>query len=197
MGQVAPAHTIEFRVVASEGERHAFKLERIFWTLLEAAASGDQERLGAYITKVLSNGDGAQNKSSLLRAHAADWMRRKLGEVSATSLARRSLGSVVLAAPTPCFVITPQNTIDLRNAAFMELLQAQSEADPTPAATVRVSFQTDIKTLRQAAHNRTVSTVTDKVAIHVGMRASHHQARIALLDSVNGQPVGMLVFLTT
>lgn len=190
-------HEVEFRVVSSQGTRHALKLERIFWMLLEAAASASKDRLGPYIGKVLTTASGEQSKSSFLRAHAADWMRRRLMDISATSLARKSLGSIVLAAPTPCFVVTPQNTVEAQNQAFMDLLKARSESAGPALPAIRITFRTDIRTLYAALRDRPSGHHSDYVTIHVGPRASEHQARIAMLSSVSGQPTGIMVFLTT
>jgi predicted DNA-binding ribbon-helix-helix protein len=190
-------HEIEFRVVSSQGTRHALKLERIFWMLLEAAASASRDRLGPYIGKVLTTASGEQSKSSFLRAHAADWMRRRLVEISATSLARKSLGSIVLAAPMPCFVVTPQNTVEVQNQAFMDLLKARSESTGSALPAIRITFRTDIRTLYAALRDRPSGHHSDYVTIHVGQHASEHQARIAMLASVSGQPAGIVVFLMT
>jgi predicted DNA-binding ribbon-helix-helix protein len=192
----ADPHAIEFRVVSFDGIRHSLKLERIFWTLLEAAASAERERLGAYISKVVAGADTANSKSSVLRAHAADWMRRKLVDISSKSLARKSLQGVVLAAPTPCFVVTAQNAIEMQNEAFLALLSARAGPnDPRRPDAIRITFRTDIKTLRERFREKPASFLTDQVIIHIGGQRAQHQARIASIDAVGGQVAALLVYI--
>jgi hypothetical protein len=100
-----------------------------------------------------------------------------------------------LAAPTPCFVVTPQNTLDLQNQAFMAFLKARSDTSDTALPLIRITFRTDIRTLHAALRDRPASHQLDYVTIHVGQRTSEHEARIGLLTSVNGQPAGLIVFL--
>lgn len=188
---------VEFRVVTSEGVRHALKLERIFWSLLEAAAATERQRLGGYIAKVLGTRGPTNNKTSLLRTHSAEWMRRKLIEVSANSLSRKVLNGVVIAAPTPCFVVTPGNAIEMQNAAFLEMLNARISGEAIGSATVRINFHSDLATLYKKFDERPVPFLTDQVIIHVGSARSRHEARIVAVDQVGGRGRGLLVFLTT
>ena len=190
---------VEFRVVTSEGVRHALKLERIFWSLLEAAASTERQRLGGYIAKVLGKGGPTKNKTSLLRTHSADWMRRKLIEVSANSLSRKALNGVVLAAPTPCFVVTPTNAIEMQNAAFLEMLNARVAGEAIGSATIRINFHSDLATLHKKFDERPVPYLIDQVIIHVGTERSRHEARLVAIDQAGGRGRGrgLLVFLTT
>ena len=196
-GALADPSTVDFRVVTFEGARHALKLERIFWSLLEAAAAASNERLGAYISRIIANSAEATNKSSLLRSHAADWMRRKLVDVSASSLSRRSLNGIVQAAPTPCFVVTPQNAIEIQNAAFLDLLNARAGDEGIGAATIRIAFHSELRTLNAKFEQRPVPFLTDWVNIDVGGNRSRHEARIVSIDTISGRGTGLLVFLTT
>lgn len=199
-GQVAgrpDPSIVEFRVVTSEGVRYALKLERIFWSLLEAAASTERQRLGGYIAKVLGKGGPTKNKTSLLRTHSAEWMRRKLVEVSANSLSRKALSGVVLAAPTPCFVVTPTNAIEMQNAAFLEMLNARVAGDAIGSATIRINFHSDLSSLHKKFDERPVHFLTDQVIIHVGSERSRHEARLVAVDHAGGRSRGFLVFLMT
>lgn len=182
--------------MSHNGVRHALKLERIFWDLLEAAASAARERPGAYVARVLNGSEASQNKTSLLRSHCAEWLRRKLVELSASSVGRQSLRSIVLSAPCPCFVVTAKNAIEVQNEAFIRLLQELSSEAPAGAPPpIRIAFQSGIEALRAQSHEKPGALISDTVTVHVGSQASRHQARIAMLDAINGQPIGLLVYL--
>lgn len=192
------ASFIEFRVVSSEGVRHSLKLERIFWTLLEAAAGSERQRLGAYISDVVERAASANSKSSVLRTHAADWMRRKLIDVSSKGLSRRSLAGVVAAAPVPCIVITVHNVVEMQNEAFLALLHARTNVDSAvQTETIRIAFHSSFNTLREKLRERPASYLTDQVIIEIGGQRSQHQVRIASIESVGGQAAAFLVYLVS
>jgi len=189
---------IEFRVVSSDGVRHSLKLERIFWTLLEAAASGERQRLGAYISGVVERAAGDNSKSSLLRTHAADWMRRKLIDISSKGLSRRSLSAVVSAAPVPCLVVTVNNVVEMQNEAFLTLLHARSNLDGgLQADTIRIAFRSSFNALREKLREKPASYLTDQVTIEISGQRSEHQARIASIETIGGQAAALLVYLVT
>lgn len=189
-----PSHAVQFRVMSHSGVRHALKLERIFWELLEAAASSARERPGAYVARLISGASGDQNKTSLLRTHCADWLRRKLVELSAQSIGRQSLRSIVLAAPGPCFVVNAKNAIEWQNEPLIRLLQSLTDADIAKPA-IRITFQSGIETLRTSFREKPSARLSDVVTLHVGDRTSRHRATIAMLESINSQPAGLLVYL--
>ena len=60
-------HFIDFRVVAFKGTRYALKLESIFWRVLKVAATSKNERLGAYIARILDRCPADINKTSAVR----------------------------------------------------------------------------------------------------------------------------------
>lgn len=180
--------------MSHNGVRHALKLEQIFWELLEAAASSARERPGAYVAQLLAGASGDQNKTSLLRTHCADWLRRKLVELSNQSVGRQSLRSIVLSAPCPCFVVNAKNAIETQNEPFIRLLQSLSDAEPAKPA-IRITFQSGIETLRANYREKPNARLTDVVTLHVGNRTSRHRAAIAMLESINAQPAGLLVNL--
>jgi predicted DNA-binding ribbon-helix-helix protein len=189
---------IEFRVVSFDGVRHSLKLERIFWKLLEAAAGSERQRLGAYISGVVERAAGANSKSSVLRTHAADWMRRKLIDISSKGLSRRSLSAVVSASPVPCIVVTVHNVVEMQNEAFLALLHAQTDPDRNATAeTIRITFQSSFNTLREKLREKPASYLTDQVIIEIGGRRSHHRARIASIESMGGQAAALLVYLVS
>lgn len=188
------AHSVQFRVMSHNGIRYALKLERVFWELLEAAASSSRERPGVYVARLLANAASDQNKTSLLRSHCAEWLRRKLMELSAASIGRQSLRSIVLAAPSACFVVTSKNIIETQNDQFIRLLQSLTE-DTALQPPIRITFQSGIDALRTSFREKPTALLADIVTVHVGSRTSRYRATIAMLESINGQPTGLLVYL--
>ncbi len=188
---------VDFRVVAHKGERYALKLERIFWRVLKVAATAKNERLGAYIAKVVDQCGADENKTSLVRVHVVAWLNQKLIDISAESVTRKTLNNLVNAAPVPCFIISDQNKIDHQNEAFLNLLkQRLEEQSPGRQPEIRISFQSNFSTLLDNLKSSSVNSVRDRLVLHVGAEKSEYQARIVLIETGAGTSLGMLVYLS-
>lgn len=188
---------VDFRVVAHKGARYALKLERIFWRVLKVAATAKNERLGAYIAKIVDQCPADENKTSLVRVHVVAWLNQKLIDISAESVTRKTLNNLVKAAPVPCFIISDQNKIDHQNEVFLTLLKQRLEAQSAGRPPeIRISFQTNFTTLLENLKSSSVNSVKDRLFLHVGAEKSEYQARIVLIETGAGTSLGMLVYLS-
>jgi predicted DNA-binding ribbon-helix-helix protein len=195
--EVHDSTLVDFRVVTHKGARHALKLERIFWRVLKVAATARNERLGAYVAKIVDHCAAGDNKTSLVRVHVVTWLNQKLIEISGESVTRKTLNNLVNAAPVPCFIISDQNRIDHQNEAFLGLLkQRLEEQSPGRQPEIRIGFQSNFATLLDNLKSSSVNSVKDRLFLHVGAEKSEHQARIVLLESGAATSLGMLVYLS-
>lgn len=185
---------IEFRVVAHDRVRHALKLEGIFWKILECASAESHERIGAYVSRIVAGVSVDGNKTSALRAHAAQWICARLLDISARSFPLKSLFSLVNATPVPCFVVAGSNAIECQNEAFLSYLR--SFIGPVvDDAEIKINFRMDLVTLRSQLQAKPDGYVVDNVIMQSGERKQDAQARIIPMPAQGGQQARLIVYL--
>jgi predicted DNA-binding ribbon-helix-helix protein len=192
----ASLHLVDLRVVSHNGVRRAFKLERVFWKILEFAATSKKQRLGAYIAEIVGATGKDDNRTSLLRVHAAEWLSRRLIDSSAKGLAPKTLASIVLSVPSPCFSIDNENRITSQNEPFLKFLQPiVGDGKGDTNAAVRVTFQRDMKAIRELLKQSPRPFVDDRAVIQSASQRTECEARIVSLDTLHGRTMGLLVIL--
>lgn len=195
-GGATASATQEFRVLSHEGKKFAFKLEHIFWRILSFAAASQKQRLGTYVAGVLDNEDAGANRTSLLRVHAADWLSNRLMDTAAQAVNPRVITRIVQSYPTPCLVIDSTDRITSHNEPFLALLA--NSVDPHQGAVmerVRVSFGREIAAVRHGLRLSRTGFVDELVQVETPLGLIHRNARVMMIDSMRGQPIGMLVLL--
>lgn len=194
-----PAHDYGdavFRVLTHEGERHAFKLEDIFWKIIDLAAAAKQQRVGAFISSVLQAHVDSANKSSTLRVYAAQWLSQRLVEAAAKSLSPKLPDRIVKSLPLACFTLDNDNRITSQNEPFLGLLRGLIDAGTVAAAdAVRVRFQSDIRTIRAALAKPTVPYVDDTIHLQYAAGSVHKAARVISIDTAQGTQKALLVLI--
>lgn len=192
----APTSLAEFRVLTHEGRKHAFKLERIFWKILENAAASGKQRMGAYVASLLETTAPDTNRTAMLRTHAAEWISSRLADTTARALSPRFLLKVVQATPLPCIAIDSNDRITAHNDLFVTLLnKASHDSTRERVDKVRVSFGRDIATVRDNLLVQRGAYLVEVVRLDTGAETLHRTARIIGMESVQGLAIGMLVLI--
>ena len=185
-----------FRVVTYQGHKHAFKLEDIFWKIIELAAAAQQKRIGAFISSVLHANADTTNKASVLRVYAAEWLSHRLVEAAAKSLSPRLPGRIVGALPVACFTLDNDNRITSQNDQFMGLLRGLIDGSTAGAAdAVRVHFQSDIRVIRETLTKAAAPFVDDTIHLQYAVGSLHKAARVISIDTAQGTSKALLVLI--
>ena len=186
-----------FRVVTHGGHKHGFKLEAIFWKIIQLAAATEHKRIGAYVESVLEGHGEHKNKSSVLRTSAAEWLSGRLADAVAKALSPRAIGKMVQAVPVPCFTMDNDLLITSQNHLFVELLRKLIEDGAIVGdAAVRIRFQTDAKAIREILVDAKRPFFDDVLRIQYQGRSLDRRVRVITIDTAQGTSMGFLVFVT-
>ncbi len=187
----------KFRVVSHAGNRYAFKLETVFWQILQLAADGKKMRIGAYIADILQSDKKTENKTSTLRTHAAEWLCRQLYEATSKMISPRMLGKVVAASPVPALAMDAQNRIVGQNTPFLDLLSNQlGDRDISELGTIRVKFARDISAVKSSQASLTGPYANETIQIRSDLGEWSFQSRVVNIQSTQGNSIGLLLFIT-
>ncbi|MCP8939316.1 ribbon-helix-helix domain-containing protein [Alsobacter sp. SYSU M60028] len=119
---------MRFRIFKRGGWRRAFRLEEVFWDVLGEAADAAQTKIGDYVKALVDEAEGTGvNQSSMLRVHAAQWLRERLRAVTVATQGREVLHAA-LQAPVPCFVISSSRALIHFNAEFSNYVIGRAQA---------------------------------------------------------------------
>lgn len=129
-----------FRIFRRGDWRRAFRLEQVFWDALEEAAAARGLKLADHVRAIVDGeadaapGDAPQpartdapNASSLLRVHAAQWLRERIAGL-AVAQAQREVLHAALAVPVPCFVISATRALVSFNPEFSAYVTGRAQA---------------------------------------------------------------------
>ena len=187
----------KFRVVSHAGNRYAFKLENIFWQILQLAADAKKKRIGAYVAEVLRSSKTTENKTSTLRTHAADWICRQLYESTSKMISPRMLGKLVSASPVPALAMDNKDRIIAQNAPFLELIRnLAKDGDIAELGTIRVKLQRDINEIRSSPAGIAGPYLDEKINIKSNLGEWCFDSRIVNIQSTQGTSIGLLLFIT-
>lgn len=191
-----PDSSSMFRVVKHHGQRHGFKLERIFWKILRLAAAEKGNRIGVYIGSVLDGRDRSENKSSVLRTHAAEWLGHKLLSTTSTGINATTVTRIVQALPLPGFLMDRDHRITSQNELFLTMLRATvQDARVVSGDAVRIHFKTDIKVLQEKLASANTQFIEDELSIQFGVRRMDKRARVIRISPMRGPALGLLVMI--
>jgi predicted DNA-binding ribbon-helix-helix protein len=130
----------QFRVFRRDDERKAFRLERVFWDLLEQAAAAKGQKLRDLVFSVIDNEPDAKNLASSLRTSAAKWANERHA-----ALAESGGGpGIVLfhACPSPGIVIGEDRRIVAFNVAMQSFIAGRrSHALRSDIVDARFAFE--------------------------------------------------------
>jgi len=124
IAKVDPRLEQQFRVVSIDGERKAFRLEAVFWTVMRLVARRNKRSLPAEMAAALGRLGHGSNQSAHLRArYAADLL--DLLELAEANAVRPDWAGVVEAMPQPALVMTRTLRVLQVNAPMRSLLAAR------------------------------------------------------------------------
>jgi predicted DNA-binding ribbon-helix-helix protein len=120
----AEATDFQFRVFRRDDERKAFRLERVFWDLLEQAASAKGQKLRDLIFSVIDREPDSKNLASSLRSAAAKWANERHAALAESGGAQ---SAIVLfhACPAPGIIIGEDRRIVAFNIAMQTLIASR------------------------------------------------------------------------
>lgn len=120
----AEATDFQFRVFRRDNERKAFRLERVFWDLLEQAASAKGQKLRDLVFSVIDQEPDAKNLASSLRSAAARWANERNVALAESGGAQ---SAIVLfhACPAPGILIGEDRRIVAFNIAMQTLIASR------------------------------------------------------------------------
>ena len=111
----------QFRVFRRDDERKAFRLERVFWDLLEQAAAARGQKLRDLVFSVIDHEPDAKNLASSLRTSAAKWANERHA-VLADSGGGQSGIVLFHACPSPGIIIGEDRRIVAFNIAMQSFI---------------------------------------------------------------------------
>lgn len=123
-GAASPAAEYQFRVFRRGDERRAFRLERVFWDLLEQAATAKGHKLRDYVFAVIDDEPDAKNFASSLRTAAAKWASARHAALAEAAGTQSAL-VVFHACPSPGIIIGEDRRIAAFNIAMQTFISAR------------------------------------------------------------------------
>jgi len=125
----APATDFQFRVFRRGGERRAFRLERVFWELLEQAAAAKGQKPRDFVYAIIDREPDSKNLASSLRTAVAKWANDRNTALSDTAGTQSAL-VIFHASPAPGIVIGEDRRIVAFNAAMQAFIAARRRNAP-------------------------------------------------------------------
>ena len=117
----AEAADFQFRVFRRGDERRAFRLEHVFWELLEQASSAKGQKLRDLVFSVIDQEPDAKNLASLLRTAAAKWANERHAALADSAGSQSGL-ILFHACPSPGIVIAEDRRIVAFNSAMQRFI---------------------------------------------------------------------------
>lgn len=182
------------RILNKQSWRGSFRLEEIFWSILEEAAQAQGRRLNEYVHDLLAAAPEEANKSSLLRAYAAKWQRERTRAASA-GLPPAAAGAVA-ACPVACFVMGEDKRIRLFNSRFLDFLRGpNTDAAALAGSSPRMTFQMPLPEVVETLRAGSGKVVECGLQALVLGRTVHGRARICLIEDGGGTDWRIMVFV--
>jgi len=184
----------EFRVITHQGTRYAMRLEPVFWKVLELAAQNRTLRLSAYLGSILKGAVGQNNRASVARVHAVDWLSRRLLESATQGVSSKTLEAISALSPEPVFCINREGKFTAFNTAFRELMSRLSEDATSDAKPdLSVVFTRDLETIRAATQHSRDRILNEQIILKCGPTKTVKSALMTSLESPTGQHAGFYV----
>lgn len=183
-----------FRVLRCNGMRKAYRLEEVFWRLLEAAARKSGMRLSDYVSQAVAERTESTGASAL-RVAAATWAARKYSDLQRATAPDRLL-RLVQSAPCACFAIGANRSLVSYNHEFAEAVRSSMATGQTPidVSTARLSLDVPLQRVIELLRSGDKESIDCGYAIHVGSARRIGKARVLLLPAESSTIlVGFLV----
>lgn len=135
---------LKFKVFRRGDDRRAFRLESIFWNILEEVAKSQRKSLRDTVFSITESSGKAGNQSSLLRSFAASYLAERLSEIEGGEGQRLALAPFY-ASPAPGLVVSESRRIVAHNKAMLDFINAKrSHTDEGSLSDVRFVFDVPI-----------------------------------------------------
>lgn len=114
----------QFRVFRRGEERRAFRLERVFWELLEQAAAAKRQKLRELVFSLIDQEPDGKNLASSLRTAGAKWASERNAALAQSAGAQSGL-VLFHACPSPGIVIGEDRRIVAFNIAMQNFIASR------------------------------------------------------------------------
>ncbi|QKV16984.1 ribbon-helix-helix domain-containing protein [Oricola thermophila] len=132
-----------FRAVSASGKRHGLRLERDYWSMLEAIAHEEKVSLGDIIGALEENTRNAGNLTSAVRVFVARWLDGRLRGLR-ERMSPTAVNSLVNACPSPAFVLSATRQLRFHNPAFLRYIRMTMPSEEVEQVERRLRLQIDM-----------------------------------------------------
>jgi len=115
------ATDFQFRVFRRDDGRKAFRLERVFWDILEQAAAAKGQKLRDLVFSVIDHEPDAKNLASSLRTSAAKWANERHAALAESGGGQSGI-ALFHACPSPGILIGEDRRIVAFNIAMQSFI---------------------------------------------------------------------------
>ena len=173
---------LRFRILKRQGWKASFRLEEIFWQILSEAAHRKNLKVADYVKDTIERFKGdARNQSSALRVHAAEYLLARCHALQAHGSISNLIGAA-LAAPSPCFVLSPARTLINHNQEFQDFVAAVSaQISPSGATQALLTLDAEVPKLIDLLQSKPGNVLTCGYSLRVDSRLLRGRARVALI----------------
>lgn len=132
-----------FRAVSASGKRHGLRLERDYWSMLEAIAKEEKVSLGDIVGAIEENARNMGNLTSAVRVFVARWLDGRLRGLR-QRMSPTAVNSLVNACPSPAFALSATRQLRFHNPAFLRYIRMTMPSEEVEQVERRLRLQIDM-----------------------------------------------------
>lgn len=185
------------RILQRDGRRLSIRLEEEFWEQLDLCAKDQGCKISDLVFRLFEE-SRSKNKSSMLRAYCARWMRKKAVQAHLSTF-NADIQGILTSCPVPCVIVSREKRLVAQNEAFSERILGSlvspdmwDEAD----AVVRFSLGQPINKIIRSLADQTSPYIETNVAFNRGSAIVQLIGRFCLLSPRNTDASPLLCFLS-
>jgi predicted DNA-binding ribbon-helix-helix protein len=194
-GRDIAASDTRLKIIQQQGRKYAIRLEAIFWSQLTDFAKEDKTTLSRFIFKVLDSAPKVVNRTSYLRCHCMDRMRRKQ-PLSALVGPAFDMLAFVSACPTPVAIVTGERRLVAFNPSFSVVIRDIQPASREQQRAINLSFSEPFPKIQKQLIDHPTDIKVYQLGLQVGSGlAQQFRARFALAEREKGASSLVAIFL--
>ena len=146
----------EFRAVTIAGTRKGFRLEKLYWRLLDELAHREGMRRSVLIASILDQAEAsATNGASAIRSYVTRSIESDRDRAS-NELSQPKIVRLLQQAPMPAFAINRERRLQMVNSEFTQLVRVTigNMTEHVPTDTTQLKLDTRIEELFAQAETK-------------------------------------------